>query len=245
MKVLILGAGYAVRLYPLTENIAKPLISVGGKTVIERLVEQILTLRIQDMGEILVVCNNKFYSQFEVWQAKTKAPVKLINDATNANEEKLGSIGDILFVLEKEAIDQDLLIVAGDNIFDFDLGEILSFFRKTKRSVIPFMPVDYEYAKKGGTAELDKDGKIIFFEEKSAKPRSTLYSIPIYFYRKEDIGLLKQYIREGGNKDAPGYFLEWLYKKTDVYGHKVKDCAWFDIGDFESLDKADKNFGKK
>ena len=240
MKCLILAGGYSTRLYPLTERLAKPLITIAGEKIIDRLVKQIREIGV---NEIIVVTNNKFFNQFWKWKGD-KSYIKIINDGTNSNDDRLGAIGDIRFVLEKENIDEDLLVIAGDNIFDFSLRDVYGYFLESENSVILLYDVDEEQAKKGGVVELDEKGKVIFFEEKSKNPRTRLYSIPIYFYKKKDLKLVKRYLKEGNNSDAPGYYLEWLHKNSDIYGYKLSG-KWFDIGDFKSLDRAEWEFMRK
>ncbi len=236
MKCLFLAAGYSTRLYPLTEKLAKPLISVAGEKIIDRLVKQINEI----CDEIIVVTNDKFYEQFVKWKGD-KENIKIINDGTLSNDDRLGAIGDIQFVLEKEKINEDMLVICGDNIFDFDLKESYNYFLEKEKSVILLMNVDLEQARKGGVVELDENNKIVYFKEKDENPKTLLYCIPIYFYKKEDLKKVKKYLDGGNNPDAPGFYLDWLHKESEVYGYRYEG-NWFDIGDFESLEKAERVF---
>ncbi|MAG20052.1 hypothetical protein CL618_01310 [archaeon] len=236
IRALLLAGGYATRLYPLTEKLAKPLVSVAGEKIIDRLVKQINEI----CDEIIVITNDKFYEQFVKWKGD-KENIKIINDGALSNDDRLGAIGDIQFVLEKEKINEDMLVIAGDNIFDFNLKDSYGYFKEKEKSVILLKKVDLEQAKKGGVVELDEDSKVVFLEEKSENPKSLLYSIPIYFYKKEDLEKVKKYLKEGNNPDAPGFYLEWLHKNSEVYGYKTEG-EWFDIGDFKNLERAEKVF---
>jgi len=237
MKCLILCAGFATRLYPLTENLAKPLITVANEKIIDRLVKQVKEI----CDEIIIVTNNKFYGQFIKWKGD-REDIKIINDGTLSNDDRLGAIGDIQFVLEKEGIDEDLFVTAGDLISDFDLKKIYNYFKEKEKSCVVLIDVDEEQARKGGVVELDENGKIVYFKEKSENPKTLLYSVGMYLYKKEDLKKVKKYLDEGNNSDAPGFYMDWLHKESEVYGYKYEKYKWFDIGDFKNLEMADREF---
>jgi len=244
MKVLLLAAGYATRLYPLTLNTPKPLLPVAGKTVMGYIFDLIEPLR--DVDEVFVVTNSRFYQNFEGWRRKFHSSKKItvIDDGTTSNEARLGATGDIEFVIEKEKIKDDLLVLAGDNLFSSGLS-VFTGFCVSKRPSITIGLYDIKdliLAKKYGIVSVDKNNKIIDFKEKPANPESTLAAMCLYFFPKERLDIMKTYLGMDNSKDAPGYFLEWLYKKESVFGYVFKDKKWFDIGDKKSLEEADREF---
>jgi glucose-1-phosphate thymidylyltransferase len=246
MKVLLLAAGYATRLYPLTLNTPKPLLPVAGKTVLGYIFDLIEPLK--QVDEVFIVTNEKFYQNFEDWKKNFKSSKKItvIDDGTTSNETRLGATGDIEFVIKKENIKDDLLVLAGDNLFKADLS-IFTGFSISKRPSITIGLYDIKdliLAKNYGIVSLDKNNKLINFKEKPANPPSTLAAMCLYFFPKERLSIMKRYLETDNAKDAPGYFLEWLYKKESVFGYVFKDKKWFDIGDKKSLEEADKEFRK-
>jgi glucose-1-phosphate thymidylyltransferase len=244
MKAIILAAGYATRLYPLTLNTPKPLLAVAGKPIVEHIIEKISVL--PDISNIYIITNRKFHPHFLEWLSKydAKMPVEIINDGTMSNDDRLGAIGDIDFAVIWKGIDDDLLAVAGDNLFDFSLSEANSFFRKRRSDTIVVYDVkDKELASQYGIVGTN-EGKIIDFEEKPKSPKSTLASTGIYFFRKQTLDLIRKYIEQGNNPDKTGSFIEWLYKREEVYTYST-DKNWYDIGTHDQLKIADKNYGKK
>ncbi len=227
MKALILAAGYATRLYPLTENKAKPLLQVGNKTIIDHLIEKIKNTKIE---ETLVVTNGKFYEDFKEWG---NADI-IINDGSTNNENRLGAIRDIQHVIEHEHLDEDVLIIAGDNFFTFDLNEFLEFSKDKQCVIVARNLESLEEAKKHGNLEIDGNGKITKFIEKPLDPKSKLSAICVYYMKKEVLNMLKDY---EGSSDATGFFMEWLTQKIDVHAW-VNDETYFDIGDKERLEQA-------
>lgn len=245
MKALILAAGYAVRLYPLTKDRPKPLLPVRGKPIMEYIVEKIGKL--DSVDEVLVVTNHKFADRFFDWkkQLKLKKGIKIIDDGTTSNEDKLGAMGDIDFAVKAGNLEEDLLVIAGDNLFSFELGPFLDF----ARSVMPSASIgvydvdDTEAVKKYGMLELDQAKRIISFEEKPQSPATTLISICLYHFPKETLGLISEYLEAGNNPDAPGYYIDWLYRKRPTYGYIFKG-SWYDIGDIASYHQASKEYEK-
>ena len=244
MKVIILAAGYAVRLYPLTENLPKCLLEVKGKPILTHILQKIEELPV---NEVLIVSNDRFYAQFIDWQKdlKSSLPVRILNDGSKSNDDRKGAIGDIKFVLDSEKLDEDFLVVSGDNLFNFSLKQMYEEFAKKKKILIGAYDVGFlKEAKKLGILELDKDNKVVGFEEKPENPVSTLASIGVYFFTKETVSLIQKYLDEGNKADAPGYFIKWLYQNSEVYGWPFYK-KWFDIGSFESLERARKDFKEK
>ena len=237
MKVLILSAGYSTRLYPLTKNFPKPLLDINGKAVIDFIIEKLKGL------DVYVVTNNKYYNHFLEWKEnlKTDLNIEIINDKTNSEEDKLGAIGDINFVINEKNIDEDLLIIGGDNLFDFELDNMLDYFKRRNKDVISVaFEEDKERLKQLCSVKLE-DSKIVFFEEKPSNPLGNLYSNCIYIYTKDTVKLIKEYLEKGNNPDQPGRFVQWLYSKKDVYGYLNKGRI-LDIGTKELLEEARKEF---
>jgi glucose-1-phosphate thymidylyltransferase len=247
MQVLILAAGYATRLYPLTLNQPKPLLPVGGKPMLEHVIDHLAP--IQGMDEIFVVTNQKFVSHFTEWsekysREKKKLDFKIINDGSTSDADKLGAIGDIHLVITKENVKGDLVVVAGDNLFDSSLAPFVDFCRKKKTAVLAVYDVgDLEAIKKYNSITLDAEGKITFFEEKPKNPTSTLTGIALYYFPPEVVEMIKTYIAEGNNPDQPGRLIQWLYPRVPVYTWTVPG-RWFDIGSKETLEEADRIFNQ-
>ena len=247
MKVLLLAAGYATRLYPLTLDTPKPLLPVAGKTVMGYIFDLIEPLK--EVDEVFIVTNENFFRNFKDWKKtfKSSKKITIVDDGTTSNETRLGATGDIEFVIEKKTIKDDLLVLAGDNLFKADLS-IFTKFCTSKRPSITIGLYDIKdliLAKKYGIVSVDKNNKVIDFKEKPANPPSTLAAMCLYFFPKERLDVMKSYLGMDNAKDAPGYFLEWLYKREPMFGYIFKDKKWFDIGDKKSLEEADKEFRKE
>ncbi len=244
MKALILAAGYATRMYPLTRNRAKPLLPIAGRPMIDYVVEKID--EVEEVDRIYVVVNDRFLEDFQAWVAHpaTSKPVVLVNDGSTRDENKLGAIGDMNFAVEKEGIQDDLLVVGGDNLFDFGLREFVSFFAEKGTSVALHISDDPEDVRKFSTVELDKVGRIVYFEEKAKKARSNLVAICLYLFEKASLPLLKQYLEEGRNPDEPGRYMQWLHKQIPVYGKELKG-SWYDIGNEKTYWEADRLFRER
>jgi len=246
MVAIILAAGYGTRLYPLTINKPKALLEVGGKTILDRLAEDLE--RITECSKAIIVTNEKFHKSFEEWakSAKYSFEIEVINDLTKSNETRLGAIGDISLVLEKEKPDSDLLITGSDNLFELDLAD----FVKTGREKRPFSLIalfdikDKTLATKYGICSLDKDGKVIDFEEKPKEPKSTLAATALYFVPKEKVARIYDYMKTDLPKDAPGNLMKWFAREDKLFGY-VSEKVWYDIGDINSLKKADEEFNEK
>lgn len=245
MEAIITAAGYASRLWPLTKDIPKPLIEVKGKPIVEHIVNRVA--EIPDVDEIFIVTNAKFYPLFEQWLIEAKAsisvPIKLVNDGTTSNNDRLGQVGDIRFVLEKENIDDDLLVVAGDNLFNFSLLPAYNAFLKQQLILNPlYESKSYKAARESGSVIIDDEtGEFVEFMEKSPMPKSTLISLGIYFFPRQRLQLIKRYLEEKNNPDKMGFFLMWLMQHEKVIGHVYAD-KWFDIGWIEALEMARKEF---
>ena len=213
MQCVLLAAGYATRLYPLTENMPKALLKLGDKTILEMVTDKID--EVSDVENIYIVTNEKFYKQFEKWCESYKGPkkVKVINDHTTSNE---------------------ILVMASDNIFDFSLCDFVDMYRSKNADMICAHTIENkEDLHSMGVVELDGDGKVTSFEEKPKQPKSDLGVPPFYLYKRDTLPLIDEYLKEGNNPDAPGHFIPWLIGKNDVYAY-VFDAVRIDIGTPES-----------
>lgn len=244
MKAIILVAGYATRLFPLTKTTPKPLLKVGGKPIIDYIVEEVNTL--DDVDSIFVVSNHKFASHFEQW-AKDKnntKPITVIDDGTDSDETKRGAIGDIKFTIEQGKIDDDVVIIAGDNLFTYKLKDYYDYFMNKKADCVCVKQFDdMEMIKQLGVVLMDENDKIIDLEEKPQNPKSNKAAFATYMYTKETVKMFEEYIQSGNSTDAPGFFLQWLHKKKPVYGY-VMDGECYDIGTFKALDEVRAIYGE-
>lgn len=244
MEAIILAAGYSTRLYPLTENIPKSLLSIAGKPIIEHIIKKLE--HIDSLSKIYIVTNDKFEQHFKKWLGNydSEKQLEVVNDGTKSNEERLGALGDINFVIETKDVENDLIVVAGDNLFELQLTDVLNFFKKRKSNVIVLYDVkDFGLARHYGIVEVDKD-VVVDFQEKPVSPKSTLASTGIYLFPKKTIPLIKKYIAQGNNPDKTGSFIEWLHKRNRVYSYVTAE-KWYDIGTLEQLQRADKYYREK
>ncbi len=247
MKALILAAGYATRLYPLTKTRPKPLLPVAGRPMMEWILDRLAPVR--EIDRTHVVTNATFHGQFERWREGYAggASVDIVNDGTTGDAVKLGAVGDLDLVIRDRRIDDDLIVVAGDNLFDFDVSDFVAFARHRKGApaiALKDLKDRMLARKKFSTVGLDASGKIVDFIEKPENPPSSLISICLYFLPRETLPLVQEYLKGGGNPDAPGYYVQWLVKRTASYGF-VFDSLWFDIGDIDSYNQANAVFEKR
>ena len=244
MKLLILAAGYATRLYPLTINQPKPLLKVAGKPMLEHVLDRVLPAG--GIDEIFIVTNDKFAGHFEEWAQGYSAPegidVTVINDETTNDENKLGAIGDTHLVIQKCGVDDDLMVVAGDNLFSEDLVGFGETCREKQAPVLGLYDVGTpEAAKPYASVELAEDGRLIDFVEKPENPKTSLIGIALYFYPRAFVPKVAEYVEAGNNADQPGRLIQWLYPQTPVYTWTAPGM-WYDIGSKETLEAADKAF---
>ena len=204
---------------------------------------------VDEVDEIFVVTNEKFYPHFKIWHKRVESAkvytkkITIINDKTTKDGTKIGAVGDINFVIKEANIDDDLLVIAGDNLFEFKLNNFTAFFKKKNKPVVALYDTkDIEIAKRMGVVELDDTDKIIDFQEKPPEPKTTLISICCYAFPKEKLSRVQEYLDKGNNPDAPGFYIEWLYKNEDTYGW-VLPGTWFDIGNIEQYEKANLQYG--
>jgi glucose-1-phosphate thymidylyltransferase len=245
MNVLILAAGYATRLYPLTLTKAKPLLEVAGKPMIEWVMDNLGP--VEGIDTIYVVTNNKFASDFQTWadgyqQRNPGRKLKIINDGSTDDSDKLGAIGDINLVLVRENLGRDdLIVVAGDNLFSESLADFVRHARGTEATLATYDVGDLEAIKKYSAITLDGEGVITSFEEKPAEPKSTLTGIALYYFSRATIPLFTTYIAAGNNPDQPGRFIQRLYPRQRVQTFQITG-TWFDIGSKETLEEANELF---
>lgn len=238
MKAIILAGGYAKRLWPLTQDTPKPLLDIAGKEMITRIIEKIE--QIEEIDEIVISTNAKFEQKFSEYMGKMQftKPARLIIEPSMAEGEKLGSVGGLNFLIDKLGIEDEALIIGGDNIFEFNLQSFIDFYHDVDASIIALKKIkDKEQIRQYGVCVLDKDKVIIEFQEKPQKPKSDLASTACYVFTFNDLMLVKKYLDSGNSPDAMGSFITWLVRSSDVYGYEFNE-PWYDIGSFESLDEA-------
>jgi glucose-1-phosphate thymidylyltransferase len=241
MRAIILAAGYATRLRPLTDAVAKQLLPVGGRPMIDWVCDRVEEVT----GQIHLVTNSRFAADFRSWAAG-RGGVTVHDDGTVANDDRLGAIGDIAFVLERTGGDEDLLVVAGDNLFDFALGDFAAFTaaKGVASSVAAYDCGDLELATHYGVVEVADDDRITGFEEKPSEPQSTLVATAAYIYHREHVPLVERYLAEGNPPDQPGRLVAWLFPREPVYAYRFAG-DWFDIGSPEQLLAADNRWRKR
>lgn len=235
MKCLILAAGYATRLYPLTENFPKPLLEVGGKTILDWLVDDIDTAHAVD--EYVVISNHKFAHHFDAWAKTRPQKITVVDDGTTTNETRLGAVCDIRFAMEKLALDDDMLVIAGDNVLDFSLTSFIAYAVEKKTSCIMryYEPNDQKLLK-CGVVTIDETDKILQMTEKSPTPATHWCCPPFYYYTKEDARLVKPGIEAGCGTDAPGSYIAWLCTQSTVHAMEMPGSR-YDVGNLESYTK--------
>lgn len=242
MKAIILLAGYATRLYPLTLNTPKALLEIGGKTILDALLDEVQT--IPEIDGIYLVTNHKFYPHFCQWQESRpcRIPIHILDDGTTCDEKRLGAIGDIQLTLRHYALKDDILIMAGDMVFTFALRSFYQYFKKVGRDCICVHQVDeIKRLQRMAVALLDKKGRVTDLTEKPNTPRSNIGVEAFYLYRRETLPLISQYLQEGNKPDAPGYFPAWLHTRREVYAYAFKgEC--YDIGTPETYQEVRKKF---
>lgn len=246
MNVVILAAGYATRLYPLTLTQPKPLLRVAGKPMIEYVLDNLAP--IGGIARVYVVTNAKFVTHFEAWSASyhtARLDFTIINDGSTDDRNKLGAIGDLHLVVTRENLADDLIVVAGDNLFSQSLADFGRYCREKQEPVLGVYDVrDLDLVKKYSEVRVDGDHRLLEFIEKPPTPASTLIGIALYYYPKPTVPLIRQYIAEGNNPDQPGRLIQWLYQRQPVYTWTVPGI-WYDIGARETLEEADRIFSRR
>ena len=247
MNVLILAAGYATRLYPLTLTKAKPLLEVAGKPMIEWVIDNLAP--IPGIKTVYVVTNDKFAEDFQDWadgyaESQPKVKFKIVNDGSRSDTDKLGAIGDIRLVLTREELTSEpLIVVAGDNLFSEPLADFAAAAMGSAATLATYDVGDLEAMKKYSAIKTDAEGVITHFEEKPENPETTLTGIALYYFAAETLELFTTYIAAGNNPDQPGRFIQWLHTRRPVKTYQIKG-TWYDIGSKETLEEANKLFAQ-
>ena len=235
MKCLILAAGYATRLYPLTENFPKPLLAVGDKTILDWLVDDIDTAGTVD--EYVVISNHKYAHHFEKWAQTKPQKVTVVDDGTDSNETRLGAVCDVQFAIDSLKLDDDMLVIAGDNVLDFSLTKFIKYAQAIKTScIMRYYEPDEKKLLKCGVVTVDSNDRILNMTEKSPTPATHWCCPPFYYYTKADAKLVKTGIEAGCGTDAPGSYIAWLCKQTAVHAMEMPGKR-YDIGNLESYEK--------
>ena len=240
MKCLILAAGYATRLYPLTENFPKPLLKVGDKTILDWLVDDIDTAGLVD--EYVVISNHKYAHHFDTWTKTKEQKITVVDDGTETNETRLGAVKDIQFTIEKLNLDDDMLVIAGDNVLDFSLTEFVRYAKNKNTScIMRYYEADEKKLLKCGVVTIDENDKILNMTEKSPTPATHWCCPPFYYYTKEDSHLIQKGIDSGCGTDAPGSYIAWLAGETPVHAMEMPGSR-YDIGNLASYEEVKKNY---
>lgn len=242
MKALILAAGYAARLYPITKDKPKPLLTIRKKPIIEYIIQKLEKL--EQVDEIMIVTNQKFFSQFRSWLENFPSlkPISLLKDNSRSTLDRCGAIGDIAMAIQQENINDDLLVVAGDNLFSFSLRPFIEFAltRRPQASIGIYNPnggAGKMDLRRFGIVQLNGGGEIVDFQEKPAQPKSSLIAMCIYFFPKESLHLFERYLCQNGRPDEPGNYISWLAASDKVYGYAFEG-NWCDIGDIDAYSEA-------
>jgi glucose-1-phosphate thymidylyltransferase len=236
VKALILAAGYATRLRPLTDSWAKELLPVGGRPIVDRIVDSLA--EVAEVDEVHLVTNARKAPWFHEWARGRD--VTIHDDGTTSNDDRLGAIGDMLFVVDRIGTDDDLLVIAGDNLFDFHVSDLVRYWQtKGVASAVAVRDVgSLELARQYGIVDLDGEGRLRSFAEKPHEPASTLAATATYLYHREHVPLIRTYVESESNADQPGRLVAWLHRREPMYGWVFTE-PWYDIGDHDQLLEAD------
>ena len=239
MKAYLLAAGYATRMYPLTRDRAKPLLEVAGAPILTHVLRGVLGL--EGLSEVVVIANHRFAPHFARWAeaAESPVPLRILDDGTTSEDDKLGAIGDLAFALDLVPPgDESWLVAAGDNLLGFDLRLLEERFREdASRSLLAVREVARDGPSMYNEVVVDERGNVQSFREKPADPVSELAAIALYFFPASIREALAAYLAQGGNPDAPGHFIAWLVEREPVRATPLPG-PWFDIGSLEGLDHA-------
>ncbi len=244
MKAIILAGGYAKRLWPLTKNKPKQLLSVGGRPMIEYIIEKLEAQK--EIDKIIISTNKKFEKNFKEWLLEYK-PIKdisLVIEPTLSEENKLGSVGALGYLIKEKNINEELMIIGGDNLFEFDLKDLINYYREKEGNIVALYDLkSIKKARSYGVTKVDEEMRIIDFVEKPENPPSALVSTACYILSPEGVRSILTYLDKGESPDAIGFFIKWLIKRERVFGF-VFSGKWFDIGSLESLKEADLIYSK-
>ncbi len=243
MKNIVIAAGYATRLGELTKNFPKPLLKIGKSTILGRMLDDIDA--IDAIDEHIIVTNHKFASIFEEWKATThyQKPITIVDDGTETNETRLGAVCDLLFAMQKLSIDDDMLVVAADNLLFFSFREFIDFaYSKATSCIMCHRQDDVDKLRRTGVVELDDSMKVVGMEEKPAVPKSHWAVPPFYIYLKKDLDLIRHSIENGCGKDAPGNLAHYMVENTTIHSWEMT-AGRFDIGSLDTYHEAVQRFG--
>jgi glucose-1-phosphate thymidylyltransferase len=247
MKLIILAAGYATRLYPLTINQPKPLLKVSERPMIEHVIDHLKD--VPELTGVIIISNEKFHGHFEKWASDYQIsgqniPITVVNDKSTDENNRLGAIGDMVFAMNDQSVDEDVIVVAGDNLFSQSIKAFGEFCLEKKAPVLGVYDVGrLEDTKKYSEVHTDMNGHITSFEEKPEYPTTTVIGIALYYYPKDLIPTIKQYVEDGHNADQPGRLIQWLYPRIPVFTWSLPGL-WYDIGSKETLEEANRIFSE-
>lgn len=236
MKSIILAAGYSTRLYPLTKNFPKALLPIQGKEIIRYMLEDLQ--KVKEVDETVLLTNSHYFRLFETWMKTYFPKIRVMDNGTTSKDDRLGAIGDLQLALQKTGWQDDVLVLPSDTLYEFDLQKVVDFYHKNKgfTSVVRDCENKEIIREKLGCAEVDGN-KLVSFEEKPKKPKSTLLSVPIYIYPKKTLPLIKQYIDDGNNVDSPGAIIPWLLERIDCYAYNMGTGYSYDVGTVEMFNE--------
>ena len=240
MKCLILAAGYATRLYPLTENFPKPLLKVGEKTILDWLIDDIDGAGLVD--EFIVISNHRFAHHFQEWAQGKEQKITVVDDGTSTNETRLGAVCDIQYTIDQLQLDDDMLVIAGDNVLDFSLQKFVRYAVEKQTSCIMryYEPNDQKLLK-CGIVTIDDQDRILQMTEKSPSPATHWCCPPFYYYTRQDARLVKKGIESGCGTDAPGSYIAWLCTQTPVHAMEMPGSR-YDIGNLASYEQVQQTY---
>ena len=235
MKCIILAAGYATRLYPLTENFPKPLLTVGEKTILDWLVDDID--RAGEVDEYVVISNHRFAHHFEAWAGTKAQKITVVDDGTETNETRLGAVKDIQYAIDQLGLDDDMLVIAGDNVLDFSLTKFIAYAKeKNASAIMRYYEPDDKKLLKCGVVTVNGSDAIMEMTEKSPTPATHWCCPPFYYYTREDAKLVQKGIDSGCGTDAPGSYIAWLCHQTTVYAMEMPGRR-YDVGNLQSYEQ--------
>lgn len=243
MTAIILAAGYATRMFPLTRDFPKPLLDIGGRSLLDHLLAHLDAL--PQIRQIVLVSNHHFLPAFREWQARRAGdakPVTLLDDGSTANDNRLGALGDLRFALEQAGLDDDLFVAAADNLLEFPLGNFIASLDRRRAAWICIHRVtDRERLRRTGVVLLDDENRVLEFAEKPPEPKSEWAVPPLYLYPREVLPLVRERLAQPGTSDASGSLIEWLCLRAPVYAHPIQGRV-LDIGNLESLEAARRHY---
>ena len=243
MIAIVLAAGYGTRLYPLTQNQPKALLPVGEKPILAHLEGKLASPQI-GVREVALVSNHRFAESFRKWTGSLRSsiPWDVLDDGTTSDENRLGSMGDLAFAIRTRSIDEDLLVLGSDNLFEDDLAEFVGFARQKGAVTLgAYELADRSLASQYGVLTADPQGRVTDFTEKPTHPASALVSMAVYFFPRKAVGLVLEYVSSRTASDKLGSFISWLVAREAVFAHRFRG-SWFDIGDIASYKHAQETF---